>query len=380
MLTPKEIVETALSRWPAVLRAEASGENLFPLRIPFGKPRTTTDFKTLRHEIELLAAAPYKWQIDWEEIKTRKWGRQRWPMRVSFNSVEDMASALGCSADLKAFRSALRTAREACPALGPWLLAKAHRVPDYLTDWAGLVSVCTYFAANPRPRCFARQIPLPIGTKFIEEHTGILRELLDVVLGDRVNNGATSFEERFHLLQEPPQVRFRFLDPDLHTSVGWPVMDCSIPAPTLAQLTWNIPHVLVVENRDVFLCLPSVPKTLAIFGSGKAASVLPACSWLNTADILYWGDCDEAGYAILSTLRSRFSHVRSLLMDETAWDRWKHLAIPGKRDPASQHLYLTAAERSALNAVLAGPWMLEQERIPPADAEHAILAMLPECP
>lgn len=372
MLTPTKILEAALAKWPAVLRAEAAGESLFPLQIPFGRPRTTGDFETLRQGIELLVSASYNWHIDWEELNTRKWGRQRWPMRITFKSSEEMASTLGRLTELTEFRKALRTAREACPILEPWLRSKAHRIPDYFADWPGLISVCAYFDANPQPYRFARQIPLPIGTKFIEEHTGILHELLDVVLGNRVNSAGTTFEERFHLLLEPPQVRFRFLDSGLRQRVDWPVDDCSVSAPVFAQLSWDIPRVLIVENRNVFLCLPDTPRTLAIWGSGKAASVLPPCHWMNAAEIFYWGDCDEAGYGILSGLRSSFLHVRSLLMDETAWLRWKHLAIPGKRDLATQHTRLTSAEKSALAAVIAGPWMLEQERIPPIEAERAI--------
>lgn len=132
----------------------------------------------------------------------------------------------------------------------------------------------------------------------------------------------------------------------------------------------------MIENRNVFLCLPNVPRTLAVFGAGKAASLFPACRWMNAAEVVYWGHCDEAGYGMLSSLRSHFSHVRSLLMDEDAWSRWKHLAMPGKRDPAARHSHLTKGERAALEAVLIGPWMLEQERIPPVDAEQAIMSML----
>ena len=61
----------------------------------------------------------------------------------------------------------------------------------------------------------ARQLPIPVGTKFVEDNAGILGELLTVVLGDRVNRDGSCFEERFHLLSEPPQVRFRFLDSGL---------------------------------------------------------------------------------------------------------------------------------------------------------------------
>jgi hypothetical protein len=84
---------------------------------------------------------------------------------------------------------------------------------------------------------------------------------------------------------------------------------------------------------------------------------------------VYWGDCDEAGYGILSNLRLSFPRLRSVLMDETAWVKWKHLAVLGKRDCSVKHTGLTASERAALNGVLAGPWMLEQERIPLAEAE-----------
>jgi hypothetical protein len=374
MLKPQEILERASRKWPAVLRAKATGENLFPLRIPFGQPRTTADFGVLRGEIESLATSRQNWRIDWQEIETRKWGRQRWPLSLWFDSIEDLATSLGRSEELISFCAAIEDTRDRCPALEPWLCVKAHRIIDCLADWHRLVDVCAYFHAHPEPRCYPRQIPVPVGTKFIEEHSGILRELLDVVMGDSVNIAAATFADRFNLLVEPPQVRFRFLDRDLQACICWPVEDCSIPAPTFADLTWSIPRVLVVENRDVFLCLPKVSGTLAIFGSGKASSLLAGCKWMHASEIIYWGDCDEAGYGILSSLRSGFPRTRSLLMDQAAWHQWKHLAVPGKRDCSVKHSHLTVGERAALAAVVVGPWMLEQERIPSVETERAIVA------
>lgn len=374
MLKPRDILAAALRRWAAVLRAEAMGKSLFPLRIPFGRPRPTADFALLRREIESLAAASHKWRIDWEEIETRKWGRQRWPLRIGFETVEDLAESLGRLSELRSFRTAIQEARQTCPALEPWLVERAHRIPDYLAIWSGLVAVCAYFDAHPTPHCYSRQIPVPVGTKFIEEHAGVLREMLDVVLGDRVSATAETFADRFHLVLEPPQIRFRFLDPKLCAEVGWPVRDCSIPAPSFAELHWSIPRVLIVENRDVFLCLPDVSDTLAVFGSGKAASLLLGCQWMKSATIVYWGDCDEAGYGILSNLRGSFPQMLSLLMDQTAWCQWKHLAVPGKRDGTASFSHLTANEKAALRDVLEGPWMLEQERIPAAEAERAVIA------
>lgn len=294
-------------------------------------------------------------------------------MRVAFDTAEVLADALKKSKELKEVRNAIRLGRELCPTLEPWLQARADRIADHLSDWPSLVAVCQYFHTNPRPGCYARQVPIPVGTKFIEEHQGILRELLDVVVGEGVNQSGQTFYDRFHLLVEPAQVRFRFLDSRLRERVGWPVPDCTIPAPSLAALTWKIRRVLIVENRNVFLCLPDIPETLAIFGAGKAATLLHGCAWMRSANIVYWGDCDDAGFGILSRLRSEFAHVRSVLMDEESWVQWKTLAISGKRDFSASHDHLTPSERAAHEAVRSGPWMLEQERIPSADAHDAAI-------
>jgi Uncharacterized protein conserved in bacteria C-term(DUF2220) len=66
--------------------------------------------------------------------------------------------------------------------------------------------------------------------------------------------------------------------------------------------------------------------------------------------------------------------VRSLLMDQAAWCQWNHLAVPSKRDITASLSHLTVNEKAALREVLAGPWMLEQERIPVAEAERAVIA------
>jgi hypothetical protein len=110
------------------------------------------------------------------------------------------------------------------------------------------------------------------------EWPAVLRALLDVV-GDAVDPTGATFAERFNLLVDPPQVRFRFLDDALREATAWPVLDCSIPAPSFARQQWSIPRVLVVENRDIFLSLPLIAGTLAVFGSGKALSVLKLDGW-----------------------------------------------------------------------------------------------------
>lgn len=359
-----------------VLRSIAAEDNIFPLRVPFGRPSTSDDFVVVRSKIEALAKASHPWRVTWEIVETRRWGQQRWPVAVEFDTVEDLASAIGRKKELSDVRDALRDARATCPALEPWLLRNAHRISEYLDSWHGLVAVCAYLSANRRPKCYARQIPVPTDTKFIERHERILRELLDVTLGDDVDASGMSFADRFGLLLEPAQIRFRFLDADLRRRVGWPVSESTVPVPQLRELTWTIPRAVVVENRDVFLCLPTLRDTLAIWGAGKAVPLLAQLPWLHGADIVYWGDLDEAGFGLLSSLRGSFPQVRSALMDFESWERWKHLALPGRRDRGARCANLTPSEREALNAVVAGPWLLEQERIPPNWAQQSLAAAL----
>ena len=200
--------------------------------------------------------------------------------------------------------------------------------------------------------------------------------MLDATLGDRVTDTGGEFSARFGLLVDPPLVRFRFLDPALQAEVGWPVASSAVPLPLMTDLAWNISRVIVVENRDVFLSLPPIPRTLAVFGSGKAAAILSDLRWLHEADIVYWGDCDEAGFGVLAALREQLPQVRSALMDDVTWQRWARFVVPGKRDRTAKHHGLSESERRALELAVAGPWLLEQERIPVAEANQALVDAL----
>jgi hypothetical protein len=373
MLSAAAIVAKARRRWNAALLSELRGEPFFPLRIPFGRPSTTAEFLSVRSGTRGLVEAPYPWTIEWELVETRKWGRQRWPAKLAFESIETLAQALDRTDELVRFRAAVSLTRELCPALEPWLGRRGHMIVKHLDDWSDLVAVCAYFDKNPQPHCFPRQVPVG-NTKFIENRTGILREMLDTILGDRVSGKSNEFAERFGLLAEPPLLRFRFLDATLRDKVRWPVDASAVPVPLLAAVPWTIPRVIVVENRDVFLSLPAWPLTLAVFGSGKAATLLSELRWLNQAEIVYWGDCDEAGFGMLSRLRVQFPRVQSILMDRDTWERWGHLAVPGKRDRSAVCDALTQTEAACLSEALRGPWMLEQERIPMAAVERALRA------
>ena len=54
---------------------------------------------------------------------------------------------------------------------------------------------------------------------------------------------------------------------------------------------------------------------MVILGGGYAVPVLEPLGWLAGLDVVYWGDIDTHGFAILNRLRHHLPHARSMLMD-----------------------------------------------------------------
>lgn len=90
-------------------------------------------------------------------------------------------------------------------------------------------------------------------------------------------------------------------------------------------------------------------------------------TWLHGLPLVYWGDLDTHGFAILDALRRRFPHAESMLMDrntlldhESQWVR--------EEKPVSGVLHtLTPAEAALYRDLVEGTFgesvRLEQERI-----------------
>ena len=71
----------------------------------------------------------------------------------------------------------------------------------------------------------------------------------------------------------------------------------------------------MVENEITYLAFPLPGGAIVIFGGGYAVDALEPLDWLTGLDLIYWGDIDTHGFAILNRLRHRFGHARSMLMD-----------------------------------------------------------------
>jgi hypothetical protein len=379
MLAPDDIRRRAQMRYPDFLRSIVNGTTFFPLPVRFGIPSPTEDFNKLRREINALTEANLGCNIEWTEVNSRRWGKQRFPQRLEFGDETSYVRALGKAKEVARFRENLAITRERCPVLVAYLETRPSDIVEFADDWAGLLEVCCYLRLHPRPNLYARELPLSVDTKFVERHQTVLARLLSVALPTSAIVESERFEERFGLRYEQPQIRLRLLDESLRTTLGVPFGDVALPSEEFQNLGWNNLRVVVSENKMTFLTLPCMARTIGVWGAGNAAALLHSVSWLADCELFYWGDVDAHGFEILARLREAFPRTKSIMMDAATMIRFRDLCVAGVVSNAQIRPQLTSTEEKAHQLVRSSNLRLEQERIPNQFAAAAIeTALMPQ--
>jgi hypothetical protein len=163
-------------------------------------------------------------------------------------------------------------------------------------------------------------LPIQVHTKFIENNTGIIRELLDIIIAEYVNFEEKKFEPRFNLKYDEPLVRFRIMDESISQKLFGGIDDVSIPISAFQNIALPIHTVYIVENKINMLTFPDYRNGIVIFGKGFGVDLMKNVEWLKTKKIYYWGDLDAHGFQILSEIRTHFKQVESFLMDRQTFD------------------------------------------------------------
>jgi len=369
MLTPEQIQRRALNRYPKFLHSLCTDKGFFPLTL-FGaglaKPK---DFVGDRSSIQLLQQqskeqAGFGYEITWEERTFRRLGAQRIPATVAFPTQEDYIRFLKKHVEVRQFQGDFGLIKKECPELCAWAQSKPLKVVAYAGAWQGLLSVCVYLRTNPRPNCYLRELAVVVDTKFIEDHKGILSELLPIIAPETVGTDASSFESRFGFRTKQPLVRIRFLDKRIAIRHGFSIDDFATPLDTFCSLPFDSNTLLIVENEMTFLTLPPLDGTIAIYGAGDAAALLGSIEWFNSCRVFYWGDLDSHGFEILSSLRYRFKHAVSVLMDELTFKHFSMFAVTANITRTKTQLALNSSEFALYKRLVEETILLEQERIP----------------
>lgn len=385
MIEPEEIRERARRLWDSgrVLTAVLSDDGLFPWAVPFRKPAAAdwlNRFAELRAWSERLQAratseSARSYRLKLREAQHRQLGRQWLPERIVFETADDLAGYIGRSEDLQRFRALAATIAARQPALSGWLAANPLQALELAADWPALLAAIEWFQAHPRPGRYLRELDIEgVDTKFAERRREVLSRLLDLCLTesavDRTVMGLAQngFERRYGLKYEEPRLRLRLLD--AACSPGWGIRDLSVPLSEFRNLAPPIERLFVTENKTNFLSFPDHPRAAVLFGQGYGVQALREAEWLRSCELIYWGDIDTHGFAILSMLRQALPQLRSLLMDRDTLLACRRLWVD---EPADKRLDagltgLTADEASLYDDLrhdrLGLRVRLEQERVP----------------
>lgn len=370
MIQPDDLRRKAENLYPEFLCAWFEGESFFPRTVPADRRLDARDHAGAIAALQCLrdgskAVRGFGYSIAWRERKSRDFGRNPFPERFFFETQDDLLRFIGKQSEFRAFADAVTRLRAEFPELNSWVRLHRQLLIEVVPSLDGLLHVLRFFRANPRPNRFARELPLPIETKFIERHERVLREWFDLVLPpESIRSDETHFARRFGLLAPELHVIVRFLDPHLQREMTCPWPELSLPISALAKLPVGSAEVIIVENKVNLLTLPPRSRTIGLGALGRAVSELRCVQWLATIPVTYWGDLDIEGFEILSSLRAEFPHVQSLLMDEATLTRHQSLAVPGTGRQLTQPPHLTPEERLAFDRCLKENIRVEQERIP----------------
>jgi hypothetical protein len=380
MLSPDQIRHFCRRRYSRFLRSLVTGESFFPLEVPFGRPRPNDDFVKLNREIKALAEADSGYRLEWMDRKFRLLGEQKIPSRVWFEDEPGFLKILGKTREVELFRHNLEITRGDCPALLAWLTKHPEKMAERSREWPDFLKVCCFFQANPKPGLYARELPIPVGTKFIEESKAMLDLLLQHLLSPDSEPDERSFQERYGLRFDEPLIRLRVLDMALRDSLRLVANDISIPLSEARQFDWSGLWIVVTENKMNFLTLPSLPNALGIWGGGNAAQLLATLSWLKNCRVLYWGDVDVHGFHIVSRLRSAFPHLKTAMMDLPTLNDCSKIVSQSKAATYEETTCLTSTEREAYEQVKSNQMLLEQEKIPYAYAVERLRGLINTIP
>jgi len=365
MITPTEIKKKAINKYKAYLQSIVEGETFNPIAIVGDKKPNEDTVKFEAELIELMSHSKekkgYGYYIEYQKVKTKRHGIQDIPTSISFQTEYDYLKYINEEKNTAKFKKDITSILSSFPELKDWIYKYPIKVIE--NDWESLLKVCKYFKAVPQPHLYIRELPIQVHTKFIENNTGIIRELLDIIIAEYVNFEEKKFEPHFNLKYDEPIARFRILDESVSQQQFGGVEDISIPISEFRHLCLPIQTVYVVENKINMLTFPSKRDSIVIWGHGFGVDIMKNVEWLKTKKIYYWGDLDAQGFQILSEIRTHFEQLESFLMDRHTFDLF-YEGDKGTETNVEKNLCLTSEESEMFNYLKENNYRLEQEKIP----------------
>ncbi len=375
MITPNEIKKIALKKWDDYLRSLITKESFFPLEVNrIGKIKSQEAFwdyeNTVKSIDELIAYSnlkiPKSYHIEFVEVNNRKVKSARFPNSIKFLTEQDYIHFINKELESEIFIETSDKIISTISQLKQWILQNPTTVIENEKNWSNLIKVCNYFLKIPKPNLYIRELPIEVHTKFIENNKGIITSLLNFLISEFINKEEKIFETRFNLKLPESLIRFKLLDTNLSETYFNGVDDISIPVSQFEKRRLPISKVIIVENKttlNTFLTLPLLNTTMAIYGGGRAVSLLKNVKWLDEVDVFYWGDIDAHGLAILNQFKEYFPKTQSIFMDKTTLDNFKEFQVIGTNMDDTLLKHLNNDELDLYRYLRINTIRLEQEKI-----------------
>lgn len=377
--------ERIAKHWTDSILAETRG--LDDPRWPWAVNLTSLDGPTLNERWSDV----WRWILDWNAwadanrcllttSNRRVGGTTRGiPSRISIPDIETAATATASDwpQRLAAARERARVLHdEFADTLTAGLLRSACALSDVDFDLAR--AAAAWFHQHDATGLTARQVPIEgLHAKWLDRNMRIVCGL--------------SGRAELGLVTRPSRIHFSYLDGRWIRQGNRRRDSVALDEPD--QPPGYQPQViLITENKDSALFFPEIDGGIVIEGNGDAVVRLAQIPWIRACPtVLYWGDLDAHGFAILDRLRGTGIPVESILMDEATLQRYAAYASPSYADgsPLPQGApaptpSLREAERSLLERITDpawnGPRRIEQERIPLDTAHEELSRFLPQIP
>jgi len=373
-----ELIAVLRKRWGRgrYLRDYATDAPWKPVTLPVRAPNATELRDYLDEAMQwadrfrresLTSSGRARFTVETRLVRGKGLGSNELPARVRIDTFEELCALLGTGPEVRTLDAIIEQTRRTTPELLPWVTRHPVDAVAHHPIWTGLLDTVNWIARQNSSQAYVRHIDVGgVDTKFVERHQKILIQLLVAALpADRVDLTRADFARRFGFRPKPDYTRFRLLSP-LPTFPS-ALSELRLRTDELARLELPVATVFIVENEVSYLAFPNLPDALVIFGEGFHLTSLESLTWLHRKQIVYWGDIDTHGFAILNRLRERFRCVQSILMDHPTL-----LAHPtqlvAEPNPTYEPLpHLTDQERSLYNDLIEDRFghavRLEQERI-----------------
>lgn len=364
--TSEDIAARIRRRWDdgSLLRCYANGDPFDPIEVPIRGPKPSQvgdDIAAARKWVAALDAGrrdDRRYTLQWQSIGGRQVGRNRLPVRAVVSSKDQAWALLGVAASVRRFEELLAAAQHH-PRVREWIVGNPLRALEMEHQMPQLIAAHEWLDVHRGSFRYLREISAPgVDTKFAERYRPVLAAMLGV------SSTASGFLADLGLRSKPGLVRLR---PAPSLGLPAPLTELALRSEELAQLTLEPRVAVIVENEISYLSVEVPDDGVVIWGRGFDVDNVGRLRWLADADVLYWGDIDTHGFAILDRLRAWLPRTRSVLMDRETLLAHRERWVSEDRPATSVLTRLTHDERNLYLELVADGLgqrvRLEQERI-----------------